>query len=134
MRALRNLGALIGRILIAFIFLNSGAEKLSDFAMFVALMTAHHVPVGVARPLLYASLVIELLGGILLIIGARASIAAFILFLWLIPVTIIFHVMPHQAVEWQKNLAIMGGLLMIAVLGPGGLSFDGRRRRSANDT
>jgi putative oxidoreductase len=74
------------------------------------------------------------------VIGYKARWAALIIFLWLIPVTLIFHVMPYQQAvrqhqtmiaqqqqaNYMKNLAMMGGLLMIASLGAGRLSFDGR--------
>ncbi len=49
MKALRNLAALIGRILMAVIFIDAGTKKIFAFPMFVALMTAHDVPVSIAR-------------------------------------------------------------------------------------
>jgi putative oxidoreductase len=49
------------------------------------------------------------------------------MFLWFIPVTIMFHVIPGQTIEWEKNLAIMGGLLMVAVHGAGPFSLDSAR-------
>jgi uncharacterized membrane protein YphA (DoxX/SURF4 family) len=51
------------------------------------------------------------------------------MFLWFIPVTLTFHVATGQTVEWMKNLAIMGGLLMAAVYGPGEFSLGARRDR-----
>jgi putative oxidoreductase len=73
------------------------------------------------------SVVVELLGGVMLIAGWRAELASLVMFLWMIPVTIVFHVSTGQTIEWEKNLAIMGGLLMVAALGPGGLSLGGGR-------
>lgn len=125
MKALRDVGALIARIFISVIFVDAGYGKVVDFGMYVGFMTSHHIPAGLVHPLLYISIAVELVGGILLILGIRASIVAFIMFLFLIPVTIIFHVLPHQVIQWEKNLAIMGGLLMVTAYGPGGISFDG---------
>ncbi|HZZ06896.1 MAG TPA: DoxX family protein, partial [Candidatus Binataceae bacterium] len=67
------------------------------------------------------------IGGLLLIVGWHARLVAFIMFLWFIPVTIMFHVIPGQTIEWEKNLAIMGGLLMVAVHGAGPFSLDSAR-------
>ncbi|MGH8013018.1 MAG: DoxX family protein [Candidatus Binataceae bacterium] len=125
MERLRNLATLVGRILIAVIFLNSGIMKAMHAGMFHDLMLAHHMPAASVYPLLYASMVIEIVCALLLILGLQTRWAAFILFLWLIPVTIVFHVMTGQEVEWLKNIAMMGGLLAFASFGPGAWSLDG---------
>ena len=124
MKTLRDGGAWMARIFLSVIFVDAGYGKVTDCGMYVGYMTSHHIPAGLVHPLLYVSIAIELFGGILLILGIRASIVAFIMLLFMIPVTIIFHVLPHQVIEWEKNLGIMGGLLMVTVYGPGGLSFD----------
>jgi len=78
--------------------------------------------------------------GLLVMAGLRARWAALIMFLWLIPVTLLFHVAGYyhavqqhqpmaaltQQVMYLKNIAMMGGLLILAAMGPGGLSIDGR--------
>ncbi|MGH7985673.1 MAG: DoxX family protein [Candidatus Binataceae bacterium] len=125
MDGLRNVAALIGRILMAIIFLNSGIMKAMHTGMFHGIMLAHQMPAASVYPLLYASMVIEIVCSVLLILGLQTRWAAFILFLWLIPVTIVFHVLTGQEVEWLKNIAMMGGLLAFASFGPGALSLDG---------
>ncbi len=92
-------------------------------------MASAGLPHSLVPELFVLSVVVELLGGLMLIFGWYAELAALIIFLWMIPVTIIFHVSTGETVEWEKNLAIMGGLLMVAVLGPGGFSLDGVRGR-----
>jgi len=95
-------------------------------------------------PGLYLSAVIELGGGLLMIAGLKARWAALIIFLWLIPVTLVFHFADYnqavqqrqamnamiQQIMFLKNLAMMGGLLLLAALGPGGLSLDARSSAS----
>jgi putative oxidoreductase len=74
------------------------------------------------------------LGGALLIFGYHAEIIAAIMFLWLIPVTIVMHALPGGPINQimvLKNLSIMGGLLMVAVQGAGGWSIDASRTASA---
>ncbi len=127
MDSLRSLGALAGRILLAFIFVNAGIEKLLAPAATMKYMEAAGLQHSLIPALFVLSLVVELIGGILLIVGYQTSLVAFIMFLWCIPVTIIFHVMTGQTMEWHKNLAFMGGLLMVAVHGAGGFSIDSAR-------
>jgi putative oxidoreductase len=144
MESLRDVAALVGRILLAVIFVYSGLGKVMHMSAFVNATSAHFanagIPASLATPGLYLSAVVELGGGLLMIAGLKARWAAFIVFLWLIPVTLVFHVadysqavQQHQAmaaltqqIMYLKNIAMMGGLLMLAAMGPGGLSIDGR--------
>ena len=128
-------GPVVGRILIALIFLLSGFGKLTGFAGTAGYM-ASKMPVSgtLIDLLLVITIIIELGGGIALVLGWKARLAALVLFLWMIPVTLIFHnfwgVPADQAMNQQihflKNLAIMGGMLMIMANGPGPLSVDKR--------
>ncbi len=134
METLRGLGALVGRLLLALIFVISGAAKFAHPAMFVGMMAHAGVPTGLLVLLLYASAAIELIGGVLLIVGYHGHWVAFVMFLWLIPVTIVMHAIPGGMLNQlmvMKNLAIMGGLLMIAVQGSGGMSLDAIRASGA---
>jgi putative oxidoreductase len=126
MNSLNKVGVLVGRILMALIFLLSGIGKFAQPAMSLAYMKMNGVPA--AQPLLYLSAIIEIAGGLTLLIGFRARWAALILFLWLIPVTLMMHAIPGgqmNQVEMMKNLAIMGGLLIVAAQGAGAYSVSG---------
>ncbi|HJU28381.1 MAG TPA: DoxX family protein [Candidatus Binataceae bacterium] len=135
---MRDLGALIGRILLVLIFVLSGIEKLGHISGTMAVMRAHHIPlVPVALAL---SILIELGCGLLVMIGLKARWAALLIFLWLIPVTLAFHVAgylhaagPMEATIQQimvlKNISMMGGLLVLAGMGPGALSVDSASAR-----
>ncbi len=81
---------------------------------------------------LYASAILETLGGAFLLFGFKTRITALTLLLFLIPVTLIFHEfwniptaeVQQQMVEFLKNLAIFGGLLYIIAAGAGKYSID----------
>lgn len=130
MDSLRNVAALVGRIFLAFIFVDAGIEKLMNPAGTMRYMEAAgmHQAVG---PLFVIAVVIELIGGLMLVAGWYTEWAAIVVFLFCIPVTVIFHVIPGQTIQWHKNLAFMGGLLVLAVHGAGNISIDGLRKAGA---
>lgn len=129
MQLLRDLEVLAARILVSVIFIWSGLHKLQNPAAVADyLVKMGGMPRGPALPLIWISLVIELGGSILLILGLRVRIVAFILFLWLIPVTYLFHVSHGEVVEYLKNLCMMGGLLALSAYGAGRIGLDGARR------
>lgn len=122
---------LIGRILICIIFLLSGITKLTMWTGMVGLLAAKHFPI--PSLMLAGAVIVEILGGLCLLFGFKARIAAFIMFLYLIPATLVFHnfwtmqgaARMDNEMNFLKNLAIMGGLLMLSSYGPGKLSVDG---------
>lgn len=130
-------GPLIGRLLLANIFLVSGFKKIAGFAGSAGYMasTMPALDPSVVNVLLGLTILIEVGGGLMMLLGWQARSAAFAVFLWMIPVTIIFHAywgLPPEAVQmqfiqFQKNLAIMGGLLYIVAFGSGPYSL-GRDR------
>ncbi|MNC92228.1 Inner membrane protein YphA [compost metagenome] len=78
----------------------------------------------------------ELIGGLLIVVGWQARWAATAIFLFLIPTTFIFHnfwavdaaQQGMQQIQFMKNLSIMGGMLYVMAFGAGPLSLDNRRR------
>jgi putative oxidoreductase len=116
---------LIGRVLIAALFLPSGYSKLMGFSSFATSLASKRVP----NPEIVAVLLVaaELLGPLALIIGlwprwtALALISFTAAMLWLTngpSITgLVFR--PRQNVEFFQNLAIIGGLLMYFACGPG---------------
>src|SRR5208337_1495314 len=131
MKSIDSVGALVGRFLIAFIFIGSGLQKFTHPDMMIQYMTLGRVPwPGVS---LYLAAIVEVGGGFALFLGVRTRSAALLLFLFLIPTTILFHVVPGDPmnrIEMLKNMAIMGGLLMVATQGGGALTLDNVRRPS----
>jgi putative oxidoreductase len=129
---LQNVLALAGRILLALIFVLSGYQKIGGFEGTAAYMTSMHLPF--ASVLLVLTIAIELGGGLLLMAGWQTRWVALIFFVWLIPVTLVFHTASHNPAEAQnqmihflKNVSIMGGMLQLCAFGPGAWSLDGRR-------
>jgi putative oxidoreductase len=117
--------SLLGRFLITYIFATSGLAKLMDWAGNVEYMSRHHLPM--VPVLLATAMAIELLGSACLITGFQARAAAFVMFLYLLAVTLLLHnywafsgeLAGMQETHFRKNLAIMGGLLMLTAQGPG---------------
>lgn len=118
--------ALVGRLLLAVIFLASAFGKITNFEASTRYMEAHGMPL---TPLLCASAIaLEALGAITLILGYMTRWGAAALVGFLVAVTWIFHSAPEQRIQMLKDLAIMGGLLQVAAFGPGEFSLDGRDR------
>ena len=131
--AVRQYGPLFARILLAAIFLVSGYDKIGGFSQVAAFMASKGIPL--SEIALALSIVLEIGGGLLLIAGWKSRWAATALFLWLIPVTLIFHnfwavdaaQVQNQLNHFLKNLCIMGGMLYVMAFGAGPLSMDNRR-------
>jgi putative oxidoreductase len=127
---IEKFGPLLGRILIALIFLLSGFGKITGFAGTAGYMASKGMPM--VDVLLAITIVIELGGALMIIAGFKARLAAVALFLWMIPVTFIFHnfwAAPAdqamiQQIMFMKNLSIMGAMLYIAAFGSGPMSVD----------
>lgn len=121
---MNSLAALAGRALIALIFLLSGIDKFVHHAATLGYMKGAGLPYPEA--LLVASGVIEVLAAAAIVIGWKTRWAAAALFLWMIPVTLVFHNPSggqDAMIHFMKNLAIMGGLLVLWASGPGALSL-----------
>ena len=130
MGAIKQYGPLVGRILLAAIFIWAGLGKLGGFAGTVGYIQSAGLPA--AQLLAVIAIVIELGGGLLLVLGWKARWAAAALFVFCLVAAIFFHAFwaaaPDQAymqqVQFMKNLAMMGGLLYVVVHGSGPLSLE----------
>jgi len=123
--------ALAGRVLLALIFLWSGVDKTVHFSGALGYVLSAGLPL--PDILLALSIVLELGGGLALIFGWKVRWAAALIFLYLIPVTAIFHNpigagahAQEQLIHMMKNLSIMGGMLMLVAFGPGAWSIERR--------
>ena len=126
---INKFGPLAGRILLALIFLLSGYGKIGGFTGTAGYMASKGLPM--AEVLLAITIVIEIGAALMIIAGYKARLGAAALLLWMIPVTFIFHnfwAVPAdqqmiQQIMFMKNLAIMGGMLLIMANGAGPLSL-----------
>jgi len=128
----QNTAALVGRILLALIFVISGFGKIGGFEGVAGYIGSKGLPM--PEVLAALTIALELGGGILLMLGFKTRWVALLFFLWLIPTTLIFHkfwgIDPKTAQQMQihflKNVSIMGGMLLLAAFGPGAWSVDRR--------
>ncbi len=126
----KQYGPLIGRILMALIFLRSGFGKVTDFAGVAGYMASKGMPM--AEFLLVGAIIFELVGAILLVIGWKMRWGALLLVVFMIPTTLIFHNFwavdaaqyQNQFNHFMKNVAMIGGLLYMMAFGAGPLSLD----------
>ena len=132
--AVKTYGPLAGRILLALIFVISGYNKLVGFDGTVGYIASKGLPL--PQLAAAAAIAIELVGGVLLVIGWQTRWAATAIFLFLIPTTLIFHAfwaapaanLQMEMIQFMKNLCIMGGMLYVMAFGAGPLSVDNRKR------
>ena len=135
MNSSNNVVSLAGRILMSAIFIFAGIGKISAFAGTAGYAAAAHVPM--PQVAIAVALAIELLGGLAILVGFETRIVAWILFLYMIPISFFFHnfwamegaARMNNQIHFLKNVAIMGGLLILAANGPGGASVDASRAR-----
>jgi len=126
----QDAGPFFGRLLLSIIFIVSGLVKMVHFEQTSILL--HQTGIEGANAFTVIGLVVELLGGILLLLGLFTRIGVYILMIFLVPATLIFHSFwQHQGSEMMlqlsqflKNLAIYGGLVLLLNYGPGKWSLD----------
>jgi len=125
--------ALIGRLLLALMFLLAGLSKLGGLEGTAGYIASKGLPM--AQVLAFATAALEVGGAVMLIVGWQARWAALALAAFTLLATVLFHnywAMPAaeqmmQQLMFMKNLAITGGLLVLFAFGPGSLSLDARR-------
>ncbi|MCS7020653.1 MAG: DoxX family protein [Gemmataceae bacterium] len=132
MNAVTCWAPLLGRIGLSAIFLISGAGKIFSWEQTAGYMSSKGMPL---VPLfLVGAIVLELVGGLSVLVGYKARLGAGLLIVFLIPATVIFHnfwafegqEQQMQMIMFLKNLAILGGLLLVVGFGAGAYSLDNR--------
>ena len=120
-----SLLAPLGRFLLVLMFIVSGLQKIPNYAGTQGYMEAMGVP-GWLLPLV---IVLEVLGGLSVLLEYRARVAAFLLAGFCILSAFLFHLdfsNQMQTIMLMKNIAIAGGFLMISAMGPGPYSLENR--------
>ena len=121
-------GPVIGRTFLSAIFLLSGFDKIANPQGTQQYMAAKGMPA--TGLFLVAAILLELVGGLMLLLGCHARRGALLLILFLVPTTLIFHTdfaEKLQVIMFMKNLAILGGLLFVAAFGSGPFSLKGQK-------
>jgi putative oxidoreductase len=124
----------LGRLLIAVIFVLSGVGKLAA----PAATQAYIASAGLPAPLLayLVAVVVELGGGILLVLGYQTRIVAAIMALFTLAAAFSFHTAfgdQNQMIHFLKNIAMVGGMLQVVAFGAGALSLDALRAARRGD-
>jgi putative oxidoreductase len=119
---------LVGRILIASVFLLSGISKITAPAMIIGYIQS----VGLPFPTLGLAIavLVEIGGGIALVLGYRTRVVAAVMAIFSIATALAFHnnlADQNQFIHFFKNVAMAGGLLQVVAFGAGRFSLDARR-------
>jgi putative oxidoreductase len=119
--------ALLGRVLMSAIFIQGGWGKLTHLAGTATYIGSHDLPLPYIAAIV--AVVVELGGGLAVLIGLRTRIVAVVLALWCIATAMIAHYHPgdaNQMIHFMKNVCMAGGFLILAAWGAGALSVDRR--------
>ncbi len=130
--SLNDAVALVGRILLAAIFIKSGFGKITGFEGTVGYIASKGLPLPQIGAIV--AILVELGGGILLAVGFKARWAALAIAIFTLAAGIIFHndwavdaaQRMGQEINFWKNVSMTGGLLMVYAFGPGRYSVDKR--------
>ena len=129
-----GLFAFIGRVMLALIFIISGAMKLTDISGTGSYMASIGLPSGLALP----AALFELVGGLMIVFGVFTRLTALVFAGFCVLTALLFHretADPIQAAMAFKNVAIAGGFLCLFAYDQKSWSFDSyraRRRREAD--
>lgn len=119
---------LLGRILLSIMFILAGFGKLTA----IGGTAGYFGSLGLPLPNVTAVVVglVELLGGLAVLVGFQTRIAALVLAVFTLAATAVAHLNfadQMQVLLLQKNLCITGGFLVLAAVGAGALSLDAKR-------
>ena len=135
LNSLHNPLSLVGRLLMAVLFLPTGINKIAGFASTVGYIASKGAPVPEVAAII--AIIVEVGGGLALILGFKARWAALALAAFTLVATVMFHnywTFPAeqqmmQQLMFMKNVAVIGGLLTLAAWGAGAWSVDGKSSR-----
>ena len=130
---MKKITQLTARLFLGHIFLIAGLTKIGAYAGTQGYMEAMGVP-GVLLPLV---ILLEIAGGLTIIAGWKTQYSAILLALFSVAAAAIFHNNfddQIQTILFMKNIAIAGGLMLLAVHGAGAYSVDDRLARNTMTT
>ncbi len=126
----------IGRVGLVALFLPAGWSKLTGFGATVGYIESVGLPLATLAALI--AIFIEVVGGIAILVGYFTRVSALGLALFTLVASVLFH--PYWAVAadqafvqqllFMKNIAIVGGLLLLAAHGPGRFSLEAARNKA----
>jgi len=102
----------LGKLLLSAIFVNAIPGKITNFESQVQYIVSRGIPESISILLLIAAIVLLISGSSLLIFSDKTRLGCSLLLIFLVPTTIIFHLVPFQFMAIARNLSIIGGLLV----------------------
>jgi putative oxidoreductase len=126
---LQSAAAVAGRLLLAWLFLFEGAQKLGSYSAVGAYMEAHQV----SARLLPLVILAEIGGGGLIALGLFTRLTAVGLATFCVLTALLFHANfanGDELIHFNKDIAIAGGFVVLAAFGAGSWSLDGLWRRT----
>jgi putative oxidoreductase len=127
---------LAARVLLSFLFIMSGIQKITGYAGTAGYMEM----MGVPAILLPLAILVEVVGGFAILAGWQTRIAAVLLAGFSVVTGLLFHYAAvsgqdamadmTQTIMFMKNITIAGGFLALAASGPGAWSLDARGGRA----
>ena len=121
---------LIARILLSFIFIMAGLQKLGSIDGTAGYIAAYGFPASTL--LAWAAAIFELVAGGFILAGFFTRTTAWVMAAFCLFTGVVFHFAPGdqmQMISLMKNIAIAGGFVALAAVGPGTISLDGQRLR-----
>jgi putative oxidoreductase len=127
----RDMAALIGRVLLVFMFVYSGFNKISGFEGTEAAIASKNVPLPAIATTI--AIIVECIGGAMIAFGWKARWAALAVAVFTLVATILFHnfwamtddaAIKTNQLMFIKNIGVIGGLLLIFAFGPGRYSIE----------
>ncbi len=124
---MNSLLGLLGRVLLSVLFIWAGWNKAMNPGGAITSLGSYGLPLPQVG--FIVAVVVELAGGLAILVGFRTRIVAAVLALWCIATAFIAHYHPHdtgQMIHFWKNVAIAGGFLQLVAWGAGRFSADRR--------
>ena len=104
--------SLVGRILISAIFIYAIPGKIINFERTVEIISNKNIPPALAQFLLVLAIICLIFGSILFISGFKQKLGAYLLLIFIVPTTFIFHFSPFQIKAVLMNAGLIGGLVL----------------------
>ena len=102
----------LGRLLLSAIFINAIPGKITNFSSQAEYITNRGFPEPVSILMMVAAIALLISGAVLLIFTEKVKLACSLLLIFLVPATIIFHLVPFQLAAVARNFSVIGGLLI----------------------
>ena len=103
---------LIGRVLISAIFIYAIPGKIINFERTIEVISSKNIPTALAPFLLLSAIICLVFGSILFISGFKQKLGAYLLLIFIVPTTFIFHFSPFQIKAVLMNAGLIGGLVL----------------------